>query len=109
MSALVLQEGTATFEQGFGRADLETGERAAPYTPYLIGDLSQMFGATLLLRKCGEQGSATPNDPVSKWVSTFRQPATLRHLAAHLTPAHTFKYIRAPFATVPQCGQARPG
>ena len=100
MSALVMQNGVVVWEQGFGRADVDTGERAAPYTPYLIGDLSQMFGATLLLRKCGEQGSARPDDPVSKWVSTFREPATLGHLAAHITPANTFKYDRARFAAL---------
>ena len=101
MSALVMQNGVVVWEQGFGRANVETGERAAPYTPYLIGDLSQMFGATLLLRKCGEQGSARPDDPVSKWVPSFREPfTTLGHLAAHITAASGFKYDRARFAAL---------
>ena len=101
MSALVMQNGVVVWEQGFGRADVDTGERAAPSTPYLIGDLSQMFGATLLLRKCGEQGSARPDDLVSKWVPSFREGSTtLGHLAAHITASNTFKYDRARFAAL---------
>jgi CubicO group peptidase (beta-lactamase class C family) len=100
MSALVSQNGVAVWEQGFGRADVDTGERAAPYTPYLIGDLSQMFGATLLLRTCGEQGSARPDDLVSDWIPFREETTTLGHLAAHITPSNTFKYDRARFAAL---------
>jgi len=100
MSALVSHNGVVVWEQGFGRADLDTGERAAPSTPYLIGDLSQMFGATLLLRKCGEQGSARPDDLVSDWIPFREDKTTLGHLAAHITPSNTFKYDRARFAAL---------
>lgn len=100
LSALVLHHGATIWEQGFGRADLETGERAAPYTPYLIGDLSQTFGATLLLRKCLEENVATPNDPVAAWVPTFTESATIVQLAAHITPDGGFKYDRARFAAL---------
>lgn len=100
MSALVLQGGVVTWEQGFGRADLETGERAEPYTPYLIGDMSQIFGATLLLRKCLEENIATLNDPIAAWVQGSTEPATIVQLAAHLTPTHGFAYDRARFAAL---------
>jgi CubicO group peptidase (beta-lactamase class C family) len=100
LSALVLQDGATAWEQGFGRANLDTGEPAAPYTPYLIGDLSQTFGAAILLRECVEESFATPNDPVSAWVPDSLETAALWHLLAHVTPANTFRFDRARFAAL---------
>jgi CubicO group peptidase (beta-lactamase class C family) len=101
MSALVLQGGVVTWDHGFGRADLDSGERAEPYTPYAIGDLSQTFGATLLLRKCIEENAATVNDRVGDWVDGFPETATtLGQLVAHVTPAGSFRYDRSRFAAL---------
>ena len=84
MSAAVVQNGVIVWQQGFGRSDVETNEPAQPHTPYLIGELSQTIGATLLLRKCIDQNSATINDPVAEWVPGFRESGTtLGHLVAN--------------------------
>jgi CubicO group peptidase (beta-lactamase class C family) len=101
MSAVIVQNGVIVWQQGFGLADVETGQRAEPHTPYLIGDVSQTFGATLLLRKCIDQSFATINDPVAQWVPGFNEPATtLGHLIAHITPGGAFQYDRARFAAL---------
>ena len=100
MSALVLQDGVVIWERGFGRADLESGERAEPYTPYLIGDISQTFGATLLLKKCIEESFATLNDPLAAWVPGSVEPATLAQLLAHISPTGSFKFDRGRFAAL---------
>src|SRR5687767_12571481 len=54
LSALVLQNGVPVWRQGFGRQDVEASIPATPDTPYVIGDVSQTLGATLLLKKCVE-------------------------------------------------------
>ena len=93
MSALVLQQGVVQWEHGFGRADIDSALPARPDTPYLIGGLSQTFGATLLLKKCVDESFATWNDPVQRWVPGFPEPATtLAHLLAHIAPNRLFKY-----------------
>src|SRR4026209_131164 len=58
LSALIVQNSVVVWEHGFGRRDVESGAAAMPDTPYMIGGLSQMFGATLLLRKCVDQWGA---------------------------------------------------
>ena len=101
MSAAVVQNGVIVWQQGFGRADVETNEPAQPHTPYLIGEVSQTIGATLLLRKCIDQNSATINDPVAEWVSGFGEASTtLGHLIAHITPGGEFNYDRVRFAAL---------
>lgn len=91
MSALVLQGPAVLWARGFGRADLESVVPASADTPYLIGGLSQTIGATLLLRKCIDQGSADYNDPVAEWVPGFPEPDTrLRHLLGHMAPSGAF-------------------
>ena len=101
MSAVIVQNGVIVWQQGFGLANIESGQRAEPHTPYLIGDVSQTIGATLLLRKCIDQGSATINDMVAEWVPGFDEPSTrLGHLVAHITPDGAYKYDRARFAAL---------
>ena len=65
LSALIIQNSIVVWERGMGRRDVESGAPALPDTPYLIGGLSQTFGATLLLRKCVDQWGAQLDDPVA--------------------------------------------
>ncbi len=64
LSAAILQDGQMVWERGFGMADLETSIAARPDTPYLVGDLTQVF-TTLLLAQCAERGAGLPrrSDP----------------------------------------------
>jgi CubicO group peptidase (beta-lactamase class C family) len=112
MSALVLQQGVVQWEHGFGRADIDSALRAEPDTPYLIGDLSQTFGATLLLKKCIDESFVTLNDRIDAWVPGFPEPATtLAQLLAHVAPNGSFKYDTGRFAiltpVIEDCADAR--
>jgi CubicO group peptidase (beta-lactamase class C family) len=88
MSATVIQNGVVVWERGFGRRDVESGAPALPETPYLIGGLSQTFGATLFLRKCVDQWGAQLDDPVVLRNPAFGEPhTTQRQLLSHTAPA----------------------
>lgn len=95
-----------------GRRDVESGAPALPDTTYLIGGLSETFGATLLLRKCVDQWSAQLDDPVSLRSETFPEPrTTLRQLLSHTTPdgaAYSFSSARFALLTpvIERCAQA---
>jgi CubicO group peptidase (beta-lactamase class C family) len=87
LSATIAQNGVVVWERGFGRRDVDSGAAAAPDTPYLIGGLSQMFGATLLLRKCIDQWGAQFDDAVALRSANFPEPqTTLRQLLSHTAP-----------------------
>jgi len=87
MSATVIQNGVVVWERGFGRRDVESGAPALPDTPYLIGGLSQTFGATLFLRKCVDQWGAQLDDPVVLRNPAFPEPhTTQRQLLSHTAP-----------------------
>jgi CubicO group peptidase (beta-lactamase class C family) len=96
LSALILQNGVVVWERGFGRRDVESGALATPDTPYLIGGLSQTFGATLLLRKCVDQWGAQVDDAVALRNGNFSEPqTTLRQLLSHTAP-NGLAYQHAP-------------
>ena len=87
LSALVIQNSVVVWERGLGRRDVESGAPALPDTPYLVGGLSQTFGATLLLRKCVDQWGAQFDDPVALRNTAYPEPlTTLRQLLSHTAP-----------------------
>lgn len=102
MSAAILQNGVIVWQRGFGRRDVEGALPATPDTPYLLGGLSQVFGATVLLRKCVDQGSAELNDPVQLWIPHFPEPdTTLLQLLSHTVPGGgSYKYAPERFAAL---------
>ena len=101
MSALVAQNGVATWSAGFGFSDLEGAVRATSETPYLIGGLSQTFGATLLLKECVEEGPGELSDPVAMWVPDFPEPrTTIAELLGHVTSTGAFKLDLTRFAAL---------
>ena len=99
LSVSVLRDGATVWERGFGRQDLDSALAATPSTPYVIGGLAQTLGATLLLRKCIEEGSAELSDPVVQWAPAFSDPSsTLRDVLTHSMPAAGFLYDIGRFA-----------
>src|SRR5688500_12801854 len=60
VAAAITQDGNIVWQRGFGRPNLDSTQPATLDTPYLIGGLSQTLGSTLVLRKCVDQGYATP-------------------------------------------------
>ena len=106
LSALVLQDGKVAWESGLGHADLASRTPATSRTPYPIGGLSQTIGATLVLKKCVDEGVATLNDPVAAWVPGFSEPATLAQLLAHVAPSGAFTYDLTRFAALTPVAEA---
>jgi CubicO group peptidase (beta-lactamase class C family) len=112
MSATILQNGVTVWGRGFGRQNVDSPAPPTLDTPYAVGNLSQAFGATLLLKKCFDEGHAELSDPVIRWEPRYSEPTTtLYDLLTHLTPAGVFRYNPARFATLTavldECGDVR--
>jgi CubicO group peptidase (beta-lactamase class C family) len=100
LSAAIVQNGVTVWARGFGRRDVDSGAPATPDTPYLIGELSQALGSTLLLRKCVDQGSLQLTDRIEQW-SAFSEPSTpIVALLGHVNPSGTFAFSPARFAAL---------
>jgi CubicO group peptidase (beta-lactamase class C family) len=86
MSAALVRDGAIAWEKGFGFANLAARVRATPDTPYLVGDIAETFGATLLLQ-CVEQRHLSLDDPLSRYKLSDPEPtATIRQLLSHTSP-----------------------
>ena len=93
LSALIVQDGVIVWERGYGRADIERALEPTSFTAYQIGGLSQTIGATLFLKKCGDENFGTPNDPLSLWLPLFPERTTsVTQLLGHVAPSGGFKY-----------------
>jgi len=112
LSALIIQNSIVVWERGMGRRDVESGAPALPDTPYLIGGLSQTFGATLLLRKCVDQWGAQLDDPVALRNAAYAEPlTTLGQLLSHTAPGGAgYLYSPSRYAAltpaIERCAQA---
>lgn len=114
LSAVLLQDGAIVWERGFGFQDVEGGVRAAPDTPYFIGDLTQLFSSTLLLR-CAERGQLDLGLRVLPFIPAIENgDVTLTHVFTHTsedTPGTVFRYNPArvgPMAAVADRCTQRP-
>jgi CubicO group peptidase (beta-lactamase class C family) len=114
LSGLISQHGNIVWERSLGRQNLEASTATTFETTYAIGGLSQTIGATLLLQKCVDEGSARVSDRVVRWDSRYPEPnTTLQALLTHTSPGGSFAYSPARFAAltavVEQCVTARYG
>jgi CubicO group peptidase (beta-lactamase class C family) len=99
MSALVLQGGSIVWERHFGLQNVENAIAPRWDTPYAIGGMSQIFGSTLLLKKCIDEGRRQLTDPLTDWIPSFPEPgATLLHLLAHVQMDASYRYDVARFS-----------
>jgi CubicO group peptidase (beta-lactamase class C family) len=99
LSGVVVQRGQVIWEAGLGRQDIEANVAARSDTPYYIGNLSQIFGATLLLEKCYDQNTLELRDEVTRWVPGYTDPvATVGQLLTHQTPSGAYAYDTTRFA-----------
>lgn len=108
VSAAILQNGVVVWERGLGRQNVETQTPATPDTPYLIGGISQAFGATLLLRKCLDQSHAELTDSVRRWLPLYPDgTTTLGQLLSHTAPGgNGYDYAPDRFATLARVVEA---
>jgi len=86
MSGVLVRDRVVGWSRGFGYADVNARIGATPDTPYLVGDVSEIFAATLLMQ-CVEQRHLFLDDPISTLGLTQPEPdATLRGLLSHNAP-----------------------
>jgi CubicO group peptidase (beta-lactamase class C family) len=101
ISAVIVSGGSVVWERGFGRQDVEGGVAASPDTTYLVGDLAQIVGSTLLLKKCVDESHLEVSDAVRRWVPEYPEPATtVAQLLSHTAPAGGFRYDSSRFAAL---------
>ena len=109
LSVAIVQNGQLAWERGLGRQDVDANIFASPDTPYALGDLSQIFGGTLLLKKCLDESHGELTDPVARWAPFAERATTLAHLLAHAAPAGGFRYSPERFSAltevVSECGR----
>jgi len=99
LSVAIVQNGTTVWSRGYGRRD-DAGAVATPDTPYLIGELSQVLGSTLLLRKCLDQSYLQLTDRVEQWTPFPESATTVVSLLSHRAPNGTFAFNPARFAAL---------
>ncbi len=69
-SLLVLQDGRALVDRGYGRSDLETGIEAGPGTNYRLASVSKQFTAAAILL-LAQDGVLSIEDPVRRWLPSL--------------------------------------
>ena len=100
LSVAVVQ-GTTVWERGLGKQDIEANVNTSPDTSYFIGGLSQTIGASLVLRKCFEEGSLELSDRVRRWLPDYPDTdATIEQLLTHTTNTGAYNYDLARFSTL---------
>ena len=110
LSALILQDGVPVWERGYGRADLDRALEPTSFTAYQIGGLSQAIGATLFLKKCVDENSGTPNDPLNLWLPLFpERTTTVTQLLGHVAASGGYKYDLARVGAVTPAVEACSG
>jgi CubicO group peptidase (beta-lactamase class C family) len=73
-SLLVVRDGEAVVQRGYGLSDLEQGVEAGPATNYRLASVSKQFtaAAILLLAQDGKLGL---DDPVRQWLPSLPHAA----------------------------------
>lgn len=100
LSVTVIQDG-AIWGIGLGRQDLEANVAATADTPYFIGNLSQVFGSTLLLEKCYDQDTLELRDDVTRWVPDYPdRSTTVGQLLTHQSTSGAYAYDPGRFASL---------
>jgi CubicO group peptidase (beta-lactamase class C family) len=101
LTAIVLQGGEELGKSGLGRQDVEANITPTIDTPYFIGGLSQVFGATLLLEKCYDEDTLELRDHVVRWVPAYGDvSATVGQLLTHQTSVGSYSYDLRRFSGV---------
>ena len=99
VSALISQTGIEVWARGMGRPNLDSAAPADANTPYPLGNLSQIFGSTLLLKQCVDDSYGEVTDLVRKWAPDYPEEATrLGDLLTHTATTGAFLYSPARFA-----------
>lgn len=85
LSGAIVHNGRIVWEQVFGAADVERSIPVRPDTPFFIADMSQTFGATLLMQRV-ERGDLDLDERIDQWTTMIPEPGvTVRHVLTHTT------------------------
>jgi len=96
LSAVIVQRRQVVWAVGLGKQDLEKSIAARADTPYLIGDLTQSFGAAVL-GQCIERTGLNIDDPMRRWTSDIPESAaTVRQVLAHASTGSGDAFIYDP-------------
>lgn len=93
LSAVVVQGGQVVWSIGLGTQDVEANVAARADTPYFVGNLSQIFGSTLLLKKCYDQDTLELKDELVRWVPGYGGPAaTVGQILTHQSSSGAYAF-----------------
>lgn len=98
LAATIWQNGQMVWERGFGSADVERNTPVFPYTPFPIGDLTEIFGSTLLMQRV-ERADLQLDDRINRWSALPEAGATVRQVLTH-TSTGSYQYSPPRFATL---------
>ncbi len=101
--SLLVAQGDRVYVRGYGYADLATGRRVTPDTPFKIGSNSKQFTAVAILM-LAEAGKLSVDDRVSKFYPDLQHSdeITLRELLTHTsgyTDFYPLDYLTPEFFT----------
>jgi CubicO group peptidase (beta-lactamase class C family) len=100
-SLLVLRDGEAVVNRGYGRSDLALGIEAGPATNYRLASVSKQFTAASILL-LAQDGRLSIDDRARKWLPSLPPAAdaiTLRHLLTHTSGLPDYEDLMAePYA-----------
>ncbi len=103
ISAVIVQGRRVVWEAGLGKQDIEKSIVPRSDTPYLIGDLTQTFGA-VVLGQCIERVALDLNEPIIRWTGDIPEAgATVRQVVAHASsgdPGTRYAYDPARYAAL---------
>ena len=109
ISAVIVQGRRVVWESGLGKADIEKSIVPRADTPYLVGDLTQTFGA-VVLGQCIERVALDINAPMRRWTLDIPEAsATIRHVIAHTSagaPGTRFAFDTGRYATLTSVADA---
>jgi CubicO group peptidase (beta-lactamase class C family) len=97
---VVLQQGEAVVQRGFGYADLARSIAARDDTPYPIGNLTETIGAALTLRQCMDFRHLDVGDRIVRWTPFPEPSATFADLLGHVSSTGTYRYDPNRFAVL---------
>jgi CubicO group peptidase (beta-lactamase class C family) len=85
LAAAIIQDHRIVWEGAFGFANLERAIRVQTDTPFAIVDLSQTFGATVLMQRI-ERGDLQLEDRMNRWTTLLPDPGTtVQNVLTHTT------------------------
>jgi D-alanyl-D-alanine carboxypeptidase len=94
-AVIIVDDGKTVYARGQGLADVEAGRKITPQTVFRLGSITKQFSAAVLLQLVDE-GKVSLDDPLSKYVPGFPEPAaggTVRQLLNHTIGVQSYTGI----------------